>query len=113
MSSRARGAERRVSDRLACLLIPHGELGAGDPARKLANLVRLLAEDATSRDAREIDLRFEEQVVLRPVVAPELGNDGPTPGVDTPGPATGVGAPRRATGDRPGESWRSPEQRKG
>jgi len=88
-------------------------LGAGDPARKLANLVRLLAEDATSRDAREIDLRFEKQVVLRPVVAPELGNDGPTPGADAPGSATGVGAPRRATGDRPGESRRSPEQRKG
>jgi len=88
-------------------------LGAGDPTRKLANLVRLLAEDATSRDAREIDLRFEKQVVLRPVVAPELGNDGPTPGADALGSATGVGAPRRATGDRPGESRRSPEQRKG
>jgi hypothetical protein len=88
-------------------------LGAGDPTPKLANLVRLLAEDATSRDAREIDLRFEEQVVLRPVVAPETGNEGATPGADAPGTATGVGAPRRATGDRPGESQRSPEQRKG
>lgn len=88
-------------------------LGAGDPAQKLAKLVRLLAEDATARDAREIDLRFEEQVVLRPVVAPELGNGGPTAGADAPDSATGVGASRRATGDRQGESRRPPEQRKG
>lgn len=88
-------------------------LGAGDPAQKLAKLTRLLAEDATARDAREIDLRFEEQVVLRPVVAPELGNDGPTAGADAPDSATGVGASRRATGDRQGESQRPPEQRKG
>jgi hypothetical protein len=88
-------------------------LGAGDPAQKLAKLVRLLAEDTTARDVREIDLRFEEQVVLRPVVAPELGNDGPTAGADAPDSATGVGASRRATGDRQGESRRPPEQRKG
>jgi cell division septal protein FtsQ len=121
-------------------------LGAGDPAQKLAKLVRLLAHDRSSdsegqalramphdsegqalramphdsegqalraMQAREIDLRFEEQIVLRPVVAPELGNDGPTSGADAPGSATGVPAPRRATGDRPGESRRSPEQRKG
>ena len=121
-------------------------LGAGDPTKKLAKLVGLLARDR-SRDpegqalrampadpagqalrampadsagqalramqAREIDLRFEEQVVLRPVVAPELGNDAAMSGADATGTATGVGAPRRATGDRPGESRRSPEQRKG
>jgi cell division septal protein FtsQ len=116
-------------------------LGAGDPAPKLAKLVRLLARDRShdpegqalrampsdpegqalrampsdpegqalrAMQAREIDLRFEEQVVLRPVVAPELGNDEPTSGADAPGTTTGVGAPRRATGDRPGESRRSP-----
>ncbi|MCX5739350.1 MAG: FtsQ-type POTRA domain-containing protein, partial [Proteobacteria bacterium] len=116
-------------------------LGAGDPAQKLAKLVRLLARDRShdpedqssdpagqalrampsdpagqalrAMQAREIDLRFEEQVVLRPVVAPEFGNGGPTSGADAPGSATGVPAPRRATGDRPGESRRSPEQRKG
>lgn len=97
-------------------------LGAGDPVRMLAKLVQVLENERSTEltgsalrtnDAREIDLRFEEQVVLRPVVAPELGNDGPTAGAEAPDSATGVGAPRRATGDRPGESRRSPEQRKG
>ncbi len=109
-------------------------LGAGDTARKLAKLVRVLAaersaapEDRTLRAmpddsagqalramrAREIDLRFEEQVVLRPVVAPEMGNDGPTSGANASGSATGVPASRRATGDRSGESRRPPEQGKG
>jgi hypothetical protein len=88
-------------------------LGAGDPAPKLANLATVLAADPSARDAREIDLRFAEQVVLRPVASPELGNGGPTPGADAPGQATGVGAPRRATGDRPGESHRSHEHKEG
>jgi cell division septal protein FtsQ len=83
-------------------------LGVGDPASKLANLATVLAANPSARDAREIDLRFAEQVVLRPVVAPEMGNDGPTPGADAPGSATGVGAPRRATGGRSGESPRLP-----
>jgi cell division septal protein FtsQ len=85
-------------------------LGAGDPAPKLANLATVLAANPSARDAREIDLRFAEQVVLRPVVAPEMDEDGPTPGADAPGSATGVGAPRRATGDRSGESRRSHDQ---
>jgi hypothetical protein len=88
-------------------------LGAGDPAPKLANLATVLAADPKARDAREIDLRFAEQVVLRPVASPELGNGGPTPGADAPGKTTGVGAPRRATGDRPGESRRSHEHKEG
>jgi hypothetical protein len=74
-------------------------LGAGDPAPKLDRLLRLLSAEPSARDAREIDLRFAEQVVLRPVVAPELGTEGAIPGADAPGPATGVGAPRRATGE--------------
>jgi cell division septal protein FtsQ len=85
-------------------------LGAGDPAPKLASLATVLAANPSARDAREIDLRFAEQVVLRPVVVPEMENDGPTPGADAPGSATGVGAPRRATGDRSGESRRSHDQ---
>lgn len=85
-------------------------LGAGDPTPKLANLATVLAADPSARDAREIDLRFAEQVVLRPVVVPEMDEDGPTPGADAPGSATGVGAPRRATGDRSGESHRSHEK---
>ena len=88
-------------------------LGAGDPAPKLANLATALAANPNAREAREIDLRFAEQVVLRPAASPELGNGGPTPGADAPGSATGVGAPRRTTGDRPGESRRSHEQKEG
>jgi len=95
-------------------------LGAGDPAPKLANLARLLRtrppdgpEGQALRAMREIDLRFAEQVVLRPVASPELGNGGPTPGADAPGSTTGVGAPRRATGDRHGESRRPHEHKEG
>ena len=87
-------------------------LGVGDPTPKLANLATVLAAKPGAREAREIDLRFAEQVVLRPVVAPEMGDGGPTPGADAPGSATGVGAPRRATGSRSGESPRLPEQKK-
>jgi hypothetical protein len=86
-------------------------LGAGDPAPKLARLARLLADDPTARDAREIDLRFAEQVVLRPAVSPEPGDGGPTTGADAPARATGVGAPARATD--PGESRRSQPQKRG
>jgi cell division protein FtsQ len=74
-------------------------LGGGDPAPKLARLAQLLAADPSARDAREIDLRFAEQVVLRPV-PPDPGAAGS--GAQAPGKATGVGAPARATGDRTG-----------
>lgn len=74
-------------------------LGASDPAPKLARLVRLLASEPAAAEAREIDLRFAEQVVLRPV-APDSGSMGT--GARAPGKATGVGAPVPATGGRAG-----------
>lgn len=74
-------------------------LGASDPAPKLARLVRLLASEPAAAEAREIDLRFAEQVVLRPV-APDPGTAGS--GATAPGKATGVGAPAPATGGRAG-----------
>jgi len=97
---------------------PAGQALRAMPSDPAGQALRAMPSDPAGQalramQAREIDLRFEEQVVLRPVVAPELGNDGPTSGADAPGSATGVPAPRRATGDRPGESRRSPEQRKG
>jgi hypothetical protein len=74
-------------------------LGASDPAPKLARLVRLLASEPDAGEAREIDLRFAEQVVLRPV-APDSGSTGSD--VKASGKATGVGAPVPATGGRSG-----------
>ena len=74
-------------------------LGGSDPAPKLARLVRLLASEPDAAEAREIDLRFAEQVVLRPV-APDPGSMGS--GARAPGKATGVGAPVPATGGRSG-----------
>jgi hypothetical protein len=74
-------------------------LGASDPAPKLARLVRLLANEPSAAEAREIDLRFAEQVVLRPV-ALDSGSMGA--GATAPGKATGVGAPVPATGGRAG-----------
>lgn len=74
-------------------------LGASDPAPKLARLVRLLASEPAAAEAREIDLRFAEQVVLRPV-APDPGSMGA--GARASGKATGVGAPVPATGGRSG-----------
>lgn len=74
-------------------------LGASDPAPKLARLVRLLASEPAAGESREIDLRFAEQVVLRPV-APDPGTQGA--GATASGKATGVGAPVPATGGRSG-----------
>ena len=78
-------------------------LGAGDPGPKLALLASALASDPAVRDAREIDLRFADQLVLRPFVA--AGTEGSD--AKASGHATGVGAPARATEDRHGESRRS------
>ena len=91
-------------------------LGAGDPVPKLDLLRSALAPEAAAgdeaaqslrsivRDAREIDLRFAEQMVLRPVAADPAatGSD-----AKASGQASGVGAPTRVNGDRPGESRRS------
>lgn len=82
-------------------------LGAGDPAPKLAHLAQLVAHDAGARDAREIDLRFAEQIVIRPVV-PEIGAASEASGARAPGTAAGVGAPAAgANGDRTGGGRRS------
>ena len=80
-------------------------LGAGDPGPKLALLTAALASDPETRDAREIDLRFAEQLVLRPFVPTAVGPEGS--GARAPGKASGVGAPARVHEDRPGESLRS------
>lgn len=79
-------------------------LGAGDPGPKLALLQSALASDPATKDAREIDLRFAEQLVLRPFV-PAAGPEGED--AKASGKATGVGAPARDNEDRPGESQRS------
>lgn len=91
-------------------------LGAGDPVPKLDLLRTALAPGAVGgseaaqslrsivRDAREIDLRFAEQMVLRPVAADSAV---PGSGAKASGRASGVGAPTRVNGDRPGESRRS------
>jgi cell division protein FtsQ len=50
-------------------LAPRVVLGPGDARAKLGRLARVLAEQPASRAAAEIDLRFAEQVVLRPAAA--------------------------------------------
>jgi hypothetical protein len=87
-------------------------LGAGDPGPKLALLRAALASDPEVENAREIDLRFADQLVLRPFVPGPHGSDGTADGTEgsdakASGNATGVGAPARATEDRHGESHRS------
>ena len=88
---------------------------AGDPAPKLALLRSALAPEpgadaalaAHVRDAREIDLRYAEQMVLRPLdPGPGTGAEG----AKAPGQATGVGAPARVNEGRSGES-RRPDHR--
>lgn len=77
-------------------------LGAGDPGPKLALLKSALAQDGdtertSARNAREIDLRFAEQLVLRPFVSASEaeGSD-----AKASGKATGVGAPARVNEGR-------------
>jgi cell division septal protein FtsQ len=90
-------------------------LGAGDPAPKLALLRSALAPEAGAdaalaarvRDAREIDLRYAEQMVLRPL---DPGPGAGAEGAKAPGQASGVGAPARVNGGRSGES-RRPDHR--
>jgi len=93
-------------------------LGAGDPGPKLALLKHALANEAGPdsaaqvRNAREIDLRFAEQLVLRPFVPTPNDPEGVAAGpkgsdVKASGKASGVGAPARFNEDRPGESQRS------
>jgi cell division septal protein FtsQ len=77
-------------------------LGAGDPGPKLALLKTALASDVSAREAREIDLRFADQLVLRPFV-PAPGPDGSD--ARASGNAAGVGAPARVDEGR-GESRR-------
>ena len=62
-------------------LAPRVVLGEGAPASKLARLRRVLDEVPESRRAAEIDLRFDDQVVLRPA-PPEAG-----PSDEASGPA--------------------------
>jgi hypothetical protein len=85
-------------------------LGAGDPTPKLARLVQTLAAHPSAHDAREIDLRFAEQVVIRPIV-PDPGSIGA--GADAPGTDAGVGAPAPANGEGNGASRRSPRAKRG
>ena len=94
-------------------------LGAGDPVPKLALLERALTAqrspeiEAALHGAREIDLRFAEQLVLRPFVPAPNAAEGVaasangSSGARAPGKATGVGAPARTNEDRRGESPRS------
>jgi hypothetical protein len=92
-------------------------LGAGDPGPKLALLRAALASEnavdpaSAPRNAREIDLRFAEQLVLRPFVPTSndpTGFAGGQEGSDAraSGKATGVGAPARVNEGRRGESPR-------
>jgi len=68
-------------------LAPRVVLGEGDPAAKLARLRRVLGEVPDSRRAAELDLRFDDQVVLRPP-PPETGRSEEVPGADR-APSTG------------------------
>jgi cell division septal protein FtsQ len=74
-------------------------LGAGDPTPKLERLVRTLAGPVRGLALREIDLRFAEQVVLKPI-DPEPGAIGAD--AKASGTGAGVGAPAPAAGARPG-----------
>jgi len=67
-------------------LAPRVVLGDGAPAVKLARLRRALEEVPESLRAEEIDLRFDEQVVLRPA-PPEAGPSELAPGAG-PTPST-------------------------
>jgi cell division septal protein FtsQ len=85
-------------------------LGAGDPAPKLERLAATLAAHPSAREAREIDLRFAEQVVIRPI-DPEAGSIGV--GAEAPRTDAGVGAPAPAKGEGTGASRRSPQAKRG
>lgn len=86
-------------------------LGAGDPVPKLTLLRDALAAEtregvawpAAVREAREIDLRFAEQLVLRPIAADPASVGA---GAEAPEQASGVGAPARVNEGRRGESPR-------
>lgn len=86
-------------------------LGAGDPGPKLALLRAALANEnavdpaSSPRNAREIDLRFAEQLVLRPFVPIANEPDGVAggskgSGAKASGKASGVGAPARVNEGR-------------
>ena len=65
---------------------PRVVLGDGPATVKLARLRRVLQEVPESRRADELDLRFDDQVVLRPA-PPETGPSEQVPGVG-PAPST-------------------------
>src|SRR5262249_36203949 len=71
-------------------LAPRVVLGEGAPAAKLARLRRALEEVPESLRADEIDLRFDDQVVLRsapPVAGPSEQAPGADPTPSTRGPS--------------------------